>query len=52
MVPYSFNIKKLEKTQNLPRRFKLTISKNNKTNNYTLEEWQVRSLIGILDNSI
>ena len=52
MSTYSFNIKKLDKTQNLPRRFKLIISKKNKTNNYTLEEWEVRSLIEKLDNSI
>jgi len=53
MTTYDFKIKKLNKTINLPVRFKLTIIKNkNISKVLILKEWEMRYLIETLDNSI
>lgn len=47
-----FFIKPLEKTKTIPKRFKLEIKKGKLSTKVTLEEWQMRELIGKLDNAI
>ena len=47
------NIKHFKKTQNKPERFKIEFLNKEKVDySIILEEWQVRDLIGKLDNAI